>query len=109
MEKYCVVDVPEHGRLFTSREIAELLGVSQCQIYFIIRKHNLSYTLEKKKCLFDYPTYKQIKFILESRINKKIKDVEEREEKESEHPLVTDRRFLQLSYFPDVLPKCFQD
>ena len=34
---------------------------------------------------------------------------EEKQTSEGTHPLVTDKRFLQLSYFPDVTPKCFEE
>ena len=30
-------------------------------------------------------------------------------ENEDEHPLVTDKRFLRVDFFPDVTPKCFED
>ena len=28
---------------------------------------------------------------------------------EDEHPLVTDKRCLRLAWFPDIVPKCFED
>ena len=28
---------------------------------------------------------------------------------ETEHPLVTDKRCLKMSYWPNVVPKCFED
>lgn len=30
-------------------------------------------------------------------------------EEEDSHPLVTDKRCLQVSWFPDIVPKCFED
>lgn len=44
-------------------------------------------------------------------VNKILKEYfnTDKDESEDEHPLVTDKRCLRLSWFPDVLPKCFED
>lgn len=34
---------------------------------------------------------------------------EENDNSENNHPLVTNKKFLQTSYFPDVIPSCFQE
>lgn len=39
----------------------------------------------------------------------KIRDILKHTADAAEHPLVTDPRFLKLSYFPDVTPACFSE
>ena len=43
--------------------------------------------------------------------SKKIKSIAQAtpDEEAALHPLVTDNRFLKLSYFPDITPSCFED
>jgi len=44
-------------------------------------------------------------------VEDEVKKIVEEEKKNSEgnHPLVTDKRFLQITYFPDIVPQCFKE
>jgi hypothetical protein len=42
-------------------------------------------------------------------IAESIQKSNDQEASEIEHPLVTDKRFLKLSYFPETTPSCFEE
>ena len=107
---------PEQSREFTSKELSKMLGMTTTQINYIAKKYNLNQIIRGRKAYYDYYAYKQIEFILKMRAlkvevtKKDLKKLcESSETEEDQHPLVIDKRFLQLGFFPDVVPNCFYD
>ena len=64
---------------------------------------------------FNYPTIKELQkenADLKEEINKIAfarGNLEEETDGAEKHPLVKDKRFLSLSYFPNVIPDCFKE
>jgi hypothetical protein len=69
--------------------------------------------------MLDYDAYRLVKDIHEEKEQRRkeaAKNAELKKQKHEEetdgaekHPLVKDKRFLSLSYFPNVIPDCFKE
>ena len=117
-EKWVYTQRPENERLFLASDMAAALGITDPCFYALAKKldlgsirkpdgrgHNVMY--------FTHDALKRCEEELKRRedaekTKRKIVRVE-LEAAQAEHPLVTDERFLKLSYFPDVVPACFEE
>lgn len=114
---------PEVQKIYTTQEIADYLETSAS----IIRNIAHYYNIEKKVCptknsraaYYTYDSVRLIKEHYEAKRNKERQDAISRmkvvkpeltlDEMKKLHPLVTEERFLNLNYWPDITPKCFVD
>ena len=117
-EKFNITQRPADPRTFLVSDIANALGISEPFAYRLVVKLQLSYTKlpdgrGHNVIHLSYDALARCRKELERRENaEKAKQENERAELEAaqaEHPLVTDPRFLKLSYFPDVTPACFEE
>ena len=115
-EKFNYTQRPENPRLFTAVEMAIALGITTASFYSLMksldldrrlkpdgRGHNVSY--------FDHNALKRCEEELKRRESEKIATPKKTEltADAAAHPLVKDSRYLKLSYFPDVVPSCFEE
>ena len=119
-DKWNWTSKPDVQKVYTTKEVADLLDISDGMVRGIVTYHNLDQTLVKTShgriAVYTYDTVRQIKEIHEARAKqmkmaeqqKLLKSMEADEQAEL-HPLVTDKRFLKLSYFPEVVPNCFEE
>ena len=116
---------PDVQKFYTVQETADLLDTSCDEVRRIVLyykvKHETVRTKQSKAIMLDYDAYRLVKDIHEEK-EKRRKEAAERavikrqkaEEEngaddESAHPLVKDKRFLKLSFFPDIVPDCFKE
>ena len=107
---------------YTTSQIADLTGLSKSCILAIVYREDIPHLIKTSKtgrqAWFPKESFEKIQTVIKNKEEvKKIK----RENKErvlasndviqdaEEHPLVKDNRFLRLSYWPDVVPKCFEN
>ena len=114
-EKFNYTQRPESPRLFLAAEMANALEITIPCFYSLMKKldldnikkpdgrgHNVMY--------FTHDALARCREELERREKaEKEPGRAELEAAQAEHPLVTDPRFLKLSYFPDVVPACFEE
>ena len=106
---------------YTTNQVADLAGVSASYVCVTAAKHNI-YKIVKpsdksKKAYFPKESAeKLLEIIADMRQRRRNiqKRVEEKKAAENTasaelHPLVTDKKFLITTYFPDITPKCFMD
>lgn len=115
-EKWDYTQRPENERLFLAAEMANALEITIPCFYSLMKKldldnikkpdgrgHNVMY--------FTHDALARCREELERRENAENAKREtvraELEAAQAEHPLVTDPRFLKLSYFPETTPACF--
>lgn len=114
-KEYEVTQIPDKETYFTTKEVAVITGCAFSSVGNLAKKANLKPLIRKSsnaRCAFW--SYKQMRIIQELYGNRKVNGqgkpvVSIKEETMEEHPLVTDQKFLNLSYFPDVTPKCFEE
>jgi hypothetical protein len=114
---------PDVEKFYTVAELAELFNVTCDTIRNISNRMNLphDYVTRHKARLAIYP-YESVKIIqehfeareklrrlAEENRAKKIINDEPAEGNAEDHPLVTDKQYLKLSVWPDVVPKCFEE
>lgn len=122
-EQYLWTQKPEVQKIYTTNEIALLLNTSAAIVRNIVGYYNIPHSIaptgNSRAAYYSYDTMRIIKQYYEAIQNradahqkallrKKLNE-EENEAEENDHPLVTDKRFLKLSYFPDVIPECFKE
>lgn len=106
---------------YTTKQVAELTGVSVSCVSNIA----LRYKIEKKVVIaekarvayFSKESLEQFRNILDEMQDKRAKweqkkaeaQAAELEEAETLHPLVKDKRCLNLNWWPDVVPNCFKE
>ena len=117
-EKWVYTQRPENERKFLASDMANALEITLPTFYSLMKKldldnikkpdgrgHNVMY--------FTHDALARCREELERRENadraKREIGRAELEAAQAEHPLVTDPRFLKLSYFPDVTPACFSE
>ena len=115
-EKFNYTQRPESPRLFLAADMANALEITIPCFYSLMKKldldnikkpdgrgHNVMY--------FTHDALARCREELERRENadraKRENGRAELEAAQAEHPLVTDPRFLKLSYFPETTPACF--
>ena len=115
-EKWDYTQKPENGREFTFEEMANALDITKSKLYGLIDKLDLDSRYEKnahgrKTLVFTYEAFRQCAEELERKeaAEKEKKVKPSYEASQAEHPLVTDPRFLKLSYFPNIIPACFEE
>ena len=122
-DQYYYTSSPDAQKLYTTNEIAHLLNITAATVRSIAYYHNIEYkvipTIQSRQSLFTYDAYRIIKEIHETGRAKNVKAAKEQREREEEersileeadlHPLVTDKRFLKLGYFPETVPDCFAE
>jgi hypothetical protein len=98
--------------------MANALEVTLPTFYALMKKLDLDSSLVKnargrKVLVFTYDALARCREELERRENaekaKRENGRAELEAAQAEHPLVTDPRFLKLSYFPETTPACFSE
>lgn len=117
-EKWTYTQRPENERKFSAWDMANALDITLPTFYALQRKLDLDsqYVKDKrgrKVLVFTHDALKRCVEELERReAAEKAKGETNRAEldaAQAEHPLVTDPRFLKLSYFPNVTPVCFEE
>lgn len=122
-DKYLWTQRPEVQKVYTTKEVAELLDTSEAIVRGIVQYHHLDQSIVSTKstraAIYSYDTVRQIKEIHEARCKRinvneqkrRLAELEEKEmtELEEQHPLVIDKRFLKLNYFPETVPSCFEE
>lgn len=118
-ESYSYTQRPEEGRTFTVTDIQRLTGASVEVIKKIAEQANVECFIDKNRynaIVYSFRGMKQIADIYrhltgvnEVKMVNTKKEVKTIEELRVEHPLVKDDRFFKLSFFPDVIPKCFSE
>ncbi len=106
---------------YTTKQLAELLGTSSSCVSNIAIRYNIPKKVliaEKSRvAYFSKESLEKFRNILDEMQDKRAKWEQKRteataaelEEAEALHPLVKDKRFLKLSYFPNVVPDCFKE
>lgn len=115
-------DRPDVQKFYTVQEIADMFNVTTVTVRNISNRMNLphEYITKNRARLAVYPheVVKIFREYFEAR-EKKRKLAEERKvkivvndeasETELDHPLVTNKRWLKLNEWPDVIPDCFKE
>lgn len=96
------MDRLEHKEYFTVTQVVEITGLSNKNICYRQRKLGIKPRIEGHKA---YYTAEQIEKIQSMSDNSSSLNLEELKK---QHPLVKDDRFFKLTYFPDVIPSCFE-
>ena len=119
---YDITHQIEERRLFSIKEIAKMLDCSLLEIRNIINYYHIKF--EKmvsgngvKYAVYSYQAFMRIKVYHESRMEKargKLtvlcqKMVKEEAAALDQHPLVTDKRCLDMDYWPDTIPLVFME
>ena len=105
---------------YTTKQLAELLGTSSSCISNIAIRYNIPKKVliaEKARvAYFSKDSLEKFRNILDEMQDKRAKWEQKRteataalEEAETLHPLVTDKRCLNLNWWPDVVPECFKE
>ena len=117
-EKWVYTQRPENERKFLASDMANALEITPPTFYSLMKKLDLDSSLEKdrrghKVLVFSHDALARCREELERRENaektKRETGRAELEAAQAEHPLVTDPRFLKLSYFPETTPACFSE
>ena len=119
---YDITHEIEEQRFFTTEDIARMLDCTTSVIrnitsYYHISSEEMVRDKRVKYAVYSYQAFKRIKWYRERRLSKaKAKQSElytERTEEEiaalEDHSLVTDKRCLDLNYWPDIVPSCFAE
>ena len=117
-EKWDYTQRPENERKFLASDMANALEVTLPTFYSLMKKLDLDCQYKRdargrKVLVFSHEALKRC---AEELARREAADRAKRETEQAatdaelaEHPLVTDPRFLKLSYFPDVTPACFEE
>ena len=121
MDIYDYTQKPEEQRTFTVTDIQRITGSSPSVIRSIAERAGIEGFVNKDRhnvVVYDFKSMKQIVAIYRNymRIDDVVKINKRRasepktiEQLRKEHPLVKDDKFFKLTYFPDIVPKCFAD
>ena len=114
-----LVEKPEKQKIYTTVEIAQILDITLADVRNIASYYHIEHDViqegEAHRAYYTYDAYRLIKERVEMRRNKKTKKSNENYEPAEEvaalgeHSLVTDKRCLDLNYWPDVIPDCFEE
>ena len=124
-ERFSFWDIPEDTqKLFTTDEVGKILNVKPDNISSMVYRYGIKKILKAtnkgRTYYFDYKAMREIKAYFDRRNKEREAKGLQRleaeptvkysiEELKKLHPLVTDERCFQLSYWPETLPKCFED
>lgn len=121
--EYGIYEKPDIQKVYTVQETADLLEASCDEVRKIISYRNIAHkvvaTKQSRAILLDYDAVRLVKEYHDEKVRKRkeaARHAENEKQKHEEetvgaedHPLVTDKRFLKLSYFPDIVPDCFKE
>lgn len=102
-------------REYTNNELAKMFKCSTFKIRYIAKLNNIEFAVKRngsyRASYYSEESFQKIKSIIDGQPErvKVIDKVFNSDELEKEHPLVKDKRCLQLGYWPDIVPKCFED
>ena len=115
---FSVTQRPEIQKIYTVQEIADLLETSCETVRNITNHYKVEHKIESTKksraAIYTYDAMRQIEAYYKERQRKaikktkKVEEVTEVIEGAELHPLVTDKRCLKLSWWPDIVPECFK-
>ena len=117
--EFGIVQKPTVEKLYSTEEIALLLDCTTAIIRNIVSYYHIS--CEKvikhksaRRAMYSYEAYKLIKNYRENKRKYKTMPVMTDSNFEGvtafeDHSLVTDKRCLDLNYWPDVIPDCFKE
>jgi predicted transcriptional regulator len=106
---------------YTTKQLAELLGISSSCVNNIAIRYNIPKKVliaeRARVAYFSKDSLEKFRNILDEMQDKRSKweqkkaeaTAAELEEAETLHPLVTDKRCLNLNWWPDVVPECFKE
>ena len=116
---------PAEQKFYSVQETADLLDTSCDEVRRIVLhykvKHETVRTKQSRAIMLDYDAYRLVKDIHEEKEQRreeaakaallKAQKAEEENgaDEASAHPLVTDKRCLNMNYWPDVIPDCFKE
>ena len=120
-DAYSLTQNPEIDRIYTVHEIAELFECSDNVVRNISFRLDIPHTYTTKNkarvTIYPYGSLRLFKNYFNARAKKRnetaLKKVTLIREEETtgaeDHPLVTDKRCLNLNWWPDVVPDCFKE
>ncbi len=124
-EMYSIPQRPDKQKSYSVLEAADLLNTSDMEIRRIIGyykiKHEIVRTKQSRAIMIDYDAFRLVKEIHEQKdkrreeaaeravIRKQKAEEENGADDASAHPLVTDKRCLNINYWPDIVPDCFKE
>ena len=115
-EKWVYTQRPENERLFLASDMAAALGITAPCFYSLMKSLDLERRIQRDKrgrnvSYFTHDALKRCEEELKRRESEKTATLKKQETTAdaAEHPLVTDPRFLKLSYFPETTPACFSE
>lgn len=113
---YSAASIPEKQRYFTTKEVAQMAGISNYHVYYLSHKLQIEWevrpTGNSRASYFSWVDTQRIIEVANKRksLHKARKEINlPPEEVREEHPLVTDLRCLELNFWPETQPKCFED
>ena len=106
--------------LYTIQQIAQMAGVTDSCISNTASEFEIEHivkpTISSRKCFFTKENAEKIVLIIQNRRDRRYKLTKQTsktlqltEATPEEHPLITNKEFLKLNVWPDVVPKCFAD
>ena len=105
-------------KLYTTEEISELLDCTTSVIRNIVSYYHIpcEYMIHRR-AFFSWNAYLKIKERHEARRNNKLQQIisarpemtVEEIARLEDHSLVTDKRCLNLNWWPETIPSCFQE
>ena len=122
--QFSLTQRPEKQKIYSTEEAAELLNTSCDDIRRIINyykiDHQIISTKKSRAIIMTYDALKLVAEICKQRIQRReemARKAENRKQLAEEdltseaelHPLVTDKRCLNLNWWPDVVPNCFKE
>lgn len=113
MEQYSYTQKTKTDRLFKTKEVADICGVTVGMVHYAVEKLGIIYTTNK----YGYAqfSFNQMRLIREYYKKSDLSNFKPKgepmtlEQLKELHPLVKDERFFKLSYFPEVTPNCFAE
>ena len=105
---------------YTTKQLAELLGISSSCVNNIAIRYNIPKKVliaeRARVAYFSKDSLEKFRNILDEMQDKRAKWEQKKaettaalEEAETLHPLVTDKRCLNLNWWPDVVPECLKE
>lgn len=121
-DKYLYTSKPEVQKIYTTQEIAEYLETTCSVIRNIVSYYHIPRSVvpteNSRAAFYSYDAVREIKEYFEAKKSKERQAIIRQkllekeltdEEAETLHPLVTDKRCLNLNWWPDVVPECFKE
>ena len=107
---------------YTAAQVAEMAGCSTSWVSAIACKNDIErivrpnhitkvayYSKENAEKIINIVSARKAKVIEKQKAKEGTEVPPELEDEAALHPLIKDKNFLRLSFFPDTTPKCFED